>query len=461
MAKGKLDPVTAARRSIITGFIILILTGTILLMLPISQAEGKPTSLIDALFTATSAVCVTGLVVKDTGTYFSFFGQMVILLLIQIGGLGYVTTMTLIYLARGEPVGLRQKISVAVQLNKPDFGGVTNLLTFSLKVSLFFEIIGATILAIRFIPQFGLTKGLWSSIFHAVSAFNNAGFDVMGHFKSLTDYIMDPLVNIAILTLIVAGGLGFIVWQELLEYSKSFIAGIRGKGRKIKISDLSIHTRIVLSTTMTLIVLSMLMLLLFEWFNPHTIGNLPLSGKLWASLFQAITPRTAGFSTLNMSVMTLPSILLITFLMFIGGSPGGTAGGIKTTTLVVILHYIQSIMENRKDVILRNRRIAEGTIRLALAIFILQLMVVSTSILFLSIVLPNADFEDIFFEAFSALGTVGLSRGLTGELGTAGKIIIIITMFMGKVGTISILAGYIFKPKRELYTLPEDDIAVS
>ncbi len=461
MAKGKLDPVTEARRNIVMGFLAVIITGAVLLMLPFSSASGRLTSFLDALFTSTSAVCVTGLVVKDTGTYFSFFGQLVILLLIQIGGLGYVTMMTLIYLARGEQVGLRQKISVAVQLNKPDFGGVTNLLWFSLKVSLIFETIGALLLAFRFVPQFGMLKGTWSSIFHAVSAFNNAGFDIMGGFKSLSDYVSDPLINIVIMGLIIAGGLGFIVWEELLEYSKSFIEGIRKKGRRMKISDLSLHTRIVISTTVVLIIIPAIMLLIFEWFNPYTIGNLNIGGKLWASFFQAVTPRTAGFATLDMSKMMLPSILLITFLMFVGGSPGGTAGGIKTTTFIVVLYYLKSLMQNRKGVILHSRRIAEDTVKLATAIFILQLITVSISILFLSIAMPNASFEDIFFEAFSAIGTVGLSRGLTLQLNNLAKVIIIITMFMGRVGSISILAGYIFTPKRELYTLPEDDIAVS
>ena len=461
MAKGKLDPVTEARRNIVMGFLAVILTGAILLMLPIAQAQGKLTSFIDALFTSTSAVCVTGLVVKDTGTYFSFFGQLVILILIHIGGLGYVTMMTLIYLARGEQVGLRQKISVAVQLNKPDFGGVTNLLMFSLKVSLIFETIGALLLSIRFIPQFGIVKGIWASIFHSISAFNNAGFDIMGGFQSLIQYVSDPLVNMTIMLLIIAGGLGFIVWEELLEYSKSFIEGLKGNGRRMKMSNLSIHTRIVISTTVVLIIVPAVMLLIFEWFNPATIQNLSLSGKIWASLFQAVTPRTAGFATLDMSKMMLPSILLITALMFIGGSPGGTAGGIKTTTFIVVLEYLKSLMRNKKSVIIRSRRIAEDTVKLAVAIFILQLITVTTSIFFLSIVMPQAHFEDILFEAFSAIGTVGLSRGLTGQLNTLGKIIIIITMFLGRVGTISVLAGYIYTPTKELYTLPEDDIAVS
>ncbi len=461
MAKGKLDPVTEARRNIVLGFLTVILLGALLLMLPISQANGKITSFLDALFTSTSAVCVTGLVVKDTGTYFSTLGQFIILLLIHIGGLGYVTMMTLIYLARGEQVGLRQKISVAVQLNKPDFSGVTNLLVFSLKVSLTFELIGAILLSIRFIPQMGPIKGIWASIFHSISAFNNAGFDIMGGFKSLTDYVNDPLINITIMLLIIAGGLGFIVWEELLEYTKSFIQGMKGEGRKMKITDLSIHTRIVLSTTAVLIIIPAILILIFEWLNPDTIGNLPLSGKILASLFQAVTPRTAGFATLDMAKMMMPSILLITFLMFVGGSPGGTAGGIKTTTFVVVLEYLKSFMQNKRSIILRSRRLAEDTIKLALAIFIIQFITVSMSIFFLSIVMPNAPFEDIVFEAFSAIGTVGLSRGLTTQLNDLGKIIIIITMFLGRVGTISVLAGYIYTPKKELYTLPEDDIAVS
>jgi trk system potassium uptake protein TrkH len=283
----------------------------------------------------------------------------------------------------------------------------------------------------------------------------------MGGMKSLVDYASDPLVSITVMLLIIAGGLGFIVWQELGYMLKRVLAWLKKESKAPSKTDLSLHTRLVLRTSFWLIIIPTFIIAAIEWNNPGTLGKLDLTGKILASVFQAVTPRTAGFSTINIGNILAPTAILIAFLMFVGGSPGGTAGGIKTTTFVTVLAYLKSFMASRKRVTLLNRTIPEDTVNLAVSITLLQLGLATISMFLLSITEHGKPFLAIFFETFSALGTVGLSRGITPSLSPLGKIIIIFTMFAGRVGIISILAGYIFTPKKEYYSLPEDDIAVS
>jgi len=320
-----------ARRLIVRSFAAVILVGAVLLALPIASRGGGFTNFVDALFTSTSAVCVTGLIVKDTWDYWNFAGQFIIMLLIQFGGLSYltITTFTLLLLT-GARIGLRTRITLASQWNVNSLQGVVKLLGFTVRFALLVELIGALLLSITFIPYYlnsrGLAGGIWASVFDAVSAFNNAGFDIHGGFKSLSEFAQDPVVNLTIMGLIIAGGLGFVVWSEIFQ-----------KVRQKKFY-FSLHTRIVLGVTLALIVLGALLIGIFEWNNPKTLGPLSISGKILAAFFQSVTPRTAGFATINHGYATLPTLLITMLLMFIGGSPGGTAGGIKTTTFFSVFN---------------------------------------------------------------------------------------------------------------------------
>lgn len=442
-----------ARRLIVRSFAAVIIIGAILLSLPVAARSHSFTDFIDALFTSTSAVCVTGLVVKDTWDHFNFLGQFIIIMLIQFGGLSYLTISTFILLfLTGARIGLRTRLTLASQLNVNTMQGIAKLLSFTVKFALGAEALGAVLLCFKFIPYYsptrGVAGGIWAAIFDSVSAFNNAGFDVQGGFKSLSQFVADPVVNLTIMGLIVAGGLGFVVWSEIFQ---------RVKERKFVFS---LHARIVLSVTTILILGGTALIAIFEWNNPRTLGALPLSGKLWAAFFQSVTPRTSGFATINHGYATMPTLLLTMFLMFVGGSPGGTAGGIKTTTFFAVTQYLKAIMTGSNRVHVAHRTIKWSILDTANAVLILNLVIAVISIFFLSIFEPALPLQKIAFEVFSALGTVGLTTGITPTLSAGSKIVLILTMFVGRVGVLTILTGYIFKPELPSYTYPEEDIIV-
>ncbi|SFR14404.1 TrkH family potassium uptake protein [Desulfoscipio geothermicus] len=423
-------------------FLGLIFLGSILLSTPWAAKDGT-TDYLTALFTATSAVCVTGLVVVDTGTHWTMFGQLVILLMIQVGGLGVMSFATFFALLLGKRIQLRQRLIMQQALNQPTMEGIVKIFRYLLFFSFIIEAVAGLVLAIHWVPDMGLPKALWYGIFHSISAFNNAGFDLFGNFTSLTGQTTDLVVNLVISGLFVTGGLGFVVLYEILHYPKT---------RK-----LSLHSRMVLITTMLLIGIGFTVILASEY--NHALRNLSPGGKILAAYFQAVTPRTAGFNSLELTSLLLSSQLLIMFLMFIGGSPGSTAGGIKTTTFTILWLAIYSILRGKKDTEILGRRIDHREVFRALAIVLLALLLIFL-ITFLVSLTHEADFTKVLFEVVSAMGTVGLSLGLTTELNDPGKILIMITMFLGRLGPLTIGYALAYDKKQPDVRYPEGKIMI-
>ncbi|WP_414627714.1 TrkH family potassium uptake protein [Alkalihalophilus pseudofirmus] len=439
--------VGSARRKVINmsppqvlalGFLGTIAIGTILLLLPISTTISI--SFIDALFTATSATTVTGLVVVDTGSDFTVFGQVVIMILIKIGGLGLMAFAILIVLALGKKIGLRERILVQESLNQTSLGGMVRLVKVLLIFSFSMEALATLLLSLRWVPEYGFGFGIYTSLFHAISAFNNAGFSLWD--DSLMGYVGDPVVNIVITLLFITGGIGFTVLYDLFE-KKNF-------------HQLSLHTKIMLTGTLILNVCAMLVILVLEYKNPNTIGMLSFTDKLWASYFQAVTPRTAGFNSIDIESMNPGSITFMLVLMFIGAGSASTGSGIKLTTFVVILLAVITYLRGRREAVAFERTIGDHIVMRSLAIAVISLMAVTFSIFLLSIT-ESAPYLYIVFEAFSAFGTVGLSMGLTGELSTIGKQIIIVLMFIGRIGPVTI-AFALAKSRPSNVRYPKGDI---
>jgi trk system potassium uptake protein len=406
-------------RAILLGFAGVILTGACLLTLPAASASGESAGFLTALFTATSAVCVTGLVVVDTGSYWSIWGQVVIMGLIQTGGLSFMTMASLFFLLTGKRIGLRERILIRESFNQVDVAGMVRLvravLTYAFGVEAFF----AVVLTLRWLPDFGWPRALWLGVFHTVSAFNNAGFDLMGEFRSLTMYVADPVVTLSISTLFILGGIGFSVVLNLWECRER---------------RLSTHSRLALMVTACLIAAGTLFILLFEWSN--TLAPLGGSGKLLGSYFTAVTPRTAGFNTLDTAALRPATQFLIVILMFIGASPGSTGGGIKTTTFGLLAASVWSQSRGKEDTEIFRRRIPTEQVSKAVAVTLLSgcLVTVVTLLLTLS---EATGFLAVLFEVVSAFGTVGLSMGLTPDLTRPGRLLIIGTMFSGRVGPLT------------------------
>jgi trk system potassium uptake protein len=392
---------------LVLSFMSIILIGTIFLMLPVSTVSGEMPTFINAFFTSTSAVCVTGLVVVDTGTYWSTFGKTIILILIQVGGLGFMTMTTTVAILLGKKIGLRNRIIMQEALNQFSISGVIRLTKYVFISTMIIEGVGALFLSFRFVPEMGLATGIYYSVFHSVSAFCNAGFDIMGNGKSLMAYGQDPFVSIVVMVLIIIGGLGFAVVADLF--------------RTQKFSKLTLHSKLVLTMTGILISSAFVLVFLFEFNNPSTIGTFSFGDKIVASMFQAITPRTAGFNSIPTDMLTLPTKLLTIMLMFVGGSPGSTAGGIKTTTFGMMFLTIIAVAKGREDIQFSNRRIPKAIINRALTVIFGSTFVIGILMMLLFIVEPGHSFEDLVFETFSAFGTVGLSLGITPYLTTAGK----------------------------------------
>lgn len=431
-------------RFIILTFLLIILIGGLLLSLPISSKSGKFTNPINALFTSTSATCVTGLVVVDTGTHYSIFGQIIILILIQIGGLSYMTIFTFLALLLGRKIPLLDRIILKESINFFSIGGIIKLARRIFFIVLLFEGIGAIILGTIFIKDYGILKGLFYGLFHSISAFCNAGFDLLGNFKSLINYKGNILLNITFILLIVTGGIGFGVISEIIDLPKS--------------KKLSVHAKLVLTVTAILITVGAIFIFILERNNLTTLKFLPIKEKILVSIFQAITPRTAGFSTINISYLNLGTLLLIMLFMFIGASPGGTGGGIKTSTFAIILMNIRYTIKGREGVTIFDRCVEPLTIKKAYLIFTASIMLIFLSTFLLSIT-EKFGLINILFEVISAFGTVGLSTGITPDLSPLGKVIIMFTMFSGRVGILSILTMIIVKKPQRIY-LPEDKVMV-
>ena len=432
---------------LVLGFAAVILTGAFLLMMPVASSDGTVTPFIDCLFTSTSAVCVTGLVTVDTGVHWSLFGQIVIMLLIETGGLGFMTFATMFAILLGRRISLKERLIMQEAYNSFSIQGIVKLVLYVMGITFTIEGIGAVLLATQFVPQYGWAKGIYFGIFHAVSAFCNAGFDLIGGFKNLTPYVENAVVSLTIGGLIVIGGIGFAVITELLNYKKS--------------KKLSLHAKVVLSTTAILIVSGAVLFYLFERSNPETMGNLSPKGTVLASLFASITPRTAGFNTIPTEKMTLAGQFLTIILMFIGASPGSTGGGIKTSTAALLFMTVVAVVHGREDTEIDKKRISKELVYRAIAITLISfsLVMLVTMILCLT---QNGTFIQFLYEATSAFGTVGLTLDLTTHLNWFGKLIILLTMYVGRVGVLTIALAFAKKQisagKNIKY--PEDKILV-
>ncbi|HWJ02429.1 MAG TPA: TrkH family potassium uptake protein [Verrucomicrobiae bacterium] len=410
-------------RFLVLGFALVIFIGGVLLSSPLAAKPGHEVTFLDALFTSTSAVCVTGLVVVDTLTTYSTFGQVVIMLLIQIGGLGFMSMATLIAVLMGRKILLRERIMLQEAMNKNSMEGVVRLALYILKLTAAFELTGALVLTINWAGEMGWGKAAYYGLFHAVSAFNNAGFDLFGNYSSLTGQVSSVPVNLVIGGLIVFGGLGFMVISELHQVRVWY--------------KLSLHSKLVVITTLFLLCFGFVAFALLEWGNPGTLGNLPLGSKLLATAFQSITPRTAGFNTVDLSKLHEATAMLIVVLMFIGASPGSTGGGVKTTTLAATAVGFWSLIMGRTDFTVFNKRLAKEQVFRGIFIVFTAMALILTAGIVLSAT-ENLPVISTLFEATSAFATVGLTLGITPSLTAVGKGIIMFMMFTGRLGPLTL-----------------------
>ena len=428
---------------IILGFIAVILIGALLLMLPVSSKAGIITPFNEALFTSTSAVCVTGLVVQDTATYWSWFGQGIILVLIQIGGLGVITIAVSFALLSGRKISLMQRSVMQEAISAPKVGGIVRLTGFVLKGTFLVEFTAAFIMMPVFVKDFG-AKGIWMAIFHSISAFCNAGFDLMGtenvKYASLTSYISHPLINITIMLLIIIGGIGFLTWEDILK-------------NKYRIKSYRMQTKVILTTS--------LLLILFPafFFFFRDFADMPMQERIFSSLFQAVTPRTAGFNTADLTMMTEDGLGIVIALMLVGGSPGSTAGGMKTTTLAVLIANTLACFRRKEDAQMFGRRIENSTVKNAATIFMMYIVFFFGGAIVISAV-EDLSFSTCLFETASAIGTVGLTLGITPGLSVISQIILMILMFLGRVGGLTLIYAALSGSGKKISKLPQEKMMV-
>lgn len=433
---------------LVFGYMAIILTGAILLMLPIASKERVFTPAIDSLFTAASATCVTGLVLFDTFTHWSLFGQLVILTLIQIGGLGFVTLAILIITFTGRKIGFSQRVMMQESISAPKVGGIVRLTRFVISGALLFEAFGMLLLALRLCPRFGLIKGLYLSLFTSVSAFCNAGLDLMGVVEpssSLTTFNSDPLVLLTVASLIILGGLGFFVWSDLKE-------------NKLKWRKYKLHTKIVMATTLFLIVSGTIMIFAIEY-NASAFRDMNIFEKMLNSFFQSVTPRTAGFNSVPIGMLHESTLFLMIVLMIIGGSSGSTAGGIKTTTFAMLVLNAVTVAKRRSELKIFHRRLDDSILRSAVTIVSIYLVLFFFSAMSISII-DGFTMTESLFESASAIGTVGLSTGITPGLGISSKLILTFLMYFGRVGCLTIIYAINSNTGAELSKQPLEKITV-
>lgn len=428
---------------IIGGFIAVILIGALLLMLPVSSKAGIITPFNEALFTSTSAVCVTGLVVQDTATYWSWFGQGIILVLIQIGGLGVITIAVSFALLSGRKISLMQRSVMQEAISAPKVGGIVRLTGFVLKGTFLVEFTASFIMMPVFVKDFG-AKGIWMAIFHSISAFCNAGFDLMGtenaKYASLTSYISHPLINITIMLLIIIGGIGFLTWEDILK-------------NKYRIKSYRMQTKVILTTSFLLILFPAF------FFFFRDFADMPMQERIFSSLFQAVTPRTAGFNTADLTMMTKDGLGIVIVLMLVGGSPGSTAGGMKTTTLAVLIANTLACFRRKEDAQMFGRRIETSTIKNAATIFMMYIVLFFGGAIVISTV-EDLSFSTCLFETASAIGTVGLTLGITPELGGISQTILMILMFLGRVGGLTLIYAALSGSGKKISKLPQEKMTV-
>lgn len=428
---------------IILGFFSVILLGSLLLMLPFSTRDGQGASFADGLFTATSAVCVTGLIVRDTATYWSEFGQAIILTLIQIGGMGVVTIAVAIAVASGRKIGLMQRSTMQEAISAHQVGGIVRLTKFILKTSISIELLGALLLAPVFCKDFGIFKGLWYSVFHSISAFCNAGFDLIGvrePFSSLTSYASDPIVNFTIMALIITGGLGFVTWADI-------------KKNKFHFRKYNMQSKVILTVTAGLLIFPAIYFFFCEF------SNLPIGERILSSLFQSVTPRTAGFNTVDLTLLTETGLMIMIILMLIGGSPGSTAGGMKTTTVAVLFSSALAVFRKQDSAHFFSRRIPDNAVKNAATILMMYLTLFLGGGMVISYI-EEVSLMSALFETSSAIGTVGLSLGLTPSLGMVSKSILILLMFFGRVGGLTLIFAALSERNNFGSRYPQEKITV-
>ena len=428
---------------IIIGFFITILTGALLLTLPIATRDGMGASFADGLFTATSATCVTGLVVQDTATYWSVFGQCVILTLIQIGGMGVVTVAIALTTISGRKIGLMQRSVMQTAISAPQVGGIVKMTTFILKSMFLIELIGALLLSTVFIKDLGVGKGIWYSVFHSISAFCNAGFDLFGineKFSSLTAYATNPVINFTIMGLIITGGIGFFTWRDIRVYGKHF-------------HKYHMQSKVIIYMTAMLIAIPAAYFFFFD------MNELGVVEKFWAGLFQSVTARTAGFNTIDLNILTDTGLMIMIILMITGGAPGSTAGGIKNTTLAVLISSAFAVFKDRDNAHFFGRRIPDSTIKDAATILLIYLTAFIGGAMLISSI-EKLPMLTCLFETASAIGTVGLTLGITTTLSMASKLVLITLMFLGRVGGLTIVFAAVSVQHHTGAKYPEEKITV-
>lgn len=439
-------------RTICLGFLAVIAVGTLLLLLPISHPHGAWGNWVTALFTSTSAVCVTGLVVVDTGTYFSFWGQLTIMLLIQVGGLGYMTATTFLLLLLGVKLGLRDKIAVQQSLDQAGLSGAGQLIKSIIAVTLIFELTGTFLMIPVFAADYGLDHAIWLALFHSVSAFNNAGFGLFP--DNMIGYATSVPINLVIPLLIIFGGIGYQVIMQMYLWLRDRLT------RRRVHSSFPLNFKVVTSTTLFLLIWGVLALLIVEYNNPGTFAPFSLVDKLQLAWFQAVVPRTAGFNSIDYGKMTDAGLFITITLMFVGGSPGGTAGGIKTTTLRILFDCTKAVLKGKEEVISYRREIPYTLILKAIGVLFGSALTVAIATTLIAISDPEIEFIRVIFEVVSAFATVGLSTGITAGVSTFAKLVLIATMYIGRVGVLLLMSAILGDPSPTIINYPEENLLV-
>lgn len=441
-------------RTICLGFLAVILVGTLLLMLPFSTATGNWNSPIVALFTATSAVCVTGLSVVDVGKFYSFWGQLFLVMLVQVGGLGYMTATTVLLLFIGKRLGLREKVAVQQSLDVPGLSGLSGLLRSIITTTLLFELTGVILLMFVFVPQFKDKPllALWQSIFHSVNAFNNAGFGLFS--DNFVQYVTNPVLNFTVTGLIIMGGIGYQVIMELYQWIRNRI--LRNPCRLV----FSLNFRVATSTTIALLILGTIAFFATEFRNPNTLAALSFPNQLMAAWFQSVTPRTAGFNTIDISKMTTAGLFITIAFMFMGASPGSTGGGIKTTTVRVLLDCTKAVLQGKEVVLSSQRQIPIALILKAIGVLIGSIATVLGATILIALTDPELDFIHILFEVVSAFATVGLTAVGTSNITIPGQLVLIAVMYIGRVGILLLMSALLGDPKPSFVNYPEENLLV-
>jgi len=442
MKKTKLNEVQV----LAIGFALVILIGGSILSLPISSVDGNYTSFLDSLFTSTSAVCVTGLVTIDTGTHWNNFGKVVIMILIETGGLGFMSITIFIAVLLGKKITLKDRLIMQEAMNAFNIQGLVKMVKYVLTFTLSVQICGAVLLATQFIPQFGWKTGVFFGVFHSVSAFCNAGFDLFGNYASLVSYSSNSVVLLTISGLIIIGGLGFTVSLEIFNYRKA--------------RRFSTHSKMVIFITLVLIIFGTIFIFLVEYRNVETLANMTFRDKVLNAFFASVTPRTAGFNSISTEGMTMAGKLMTIILMFIGGASGSTAGGLKVTTFGVLVFTLISSLKGREDTEAFGRKFSKETVYKAFTLLSIAMLLVITVTIILTITEPDKLFINLLYEATSAFGTVGLTAGVTQSIGSISKVVLIITMYLGRVGALTVILAVINKKKKNGIKYPEAKILI-